>query len=302
MTIQPMSHIDERITKIRICNSLINNGISPENIPKQIGIHRATVYRWIKGIKLYGINEFIKRYRIAKKGRRKRNKTNPIIKIHVFNIRNEYKNCCGQKIQYILNRDYKESIAISTIYKILGEKYSLRSKWKKYSKRGFVKKGGSKGDSIQVDTVDLGSLYAFTAIDTYTKEASILIKSKLTSTSGKQALKSHINDLGSIRHIQRDGGSEFKKEWQEYAIKNIVSIRTARPYKKNEQAFIERFNGIFRKECVSYNKYKKKDIKQLQNRVDEFLDYYHYKRPHISLNMMTPKEFAKQSTQSLCRI
>jgi len=267
----PMPHIDERIIKIRICNSLINNGISPEDFPAELGIHRATVYRWIKGIHLYGINEFIRRYKVAKKGRRKRNKTHPIIKAHVFKIRSEYKNCCGQKIQYILNRDYKEKLAVSTIYKILGEKYQLRSKWKKYSKRGFVKRGNSKGDAIQVDTVDLGGLYAFTAIDTYTKEASILIKPTLTAMADKQALQCHLNDLGQIKHIQRDGGSEFKREWQEYAIKNIPSIRTARPYKKNEQAL-------------------------LQERANEFLDYYHNKRPHISLNMMTPKEFAKQST------
>lgn len=292
----PMSHIDERITKIRICNSLINNGISPEDIPKELGMHRATVYRWIRGIHLYGINEFISKYRIAKKGRRRPSKTHILVKLKVFEVRKEYKNCCGEKIRYILSKDHGINIAVSTIYRILGEKYQLRSKWKKYSKRGFVKKGTKPRDAIQVDTVDFGGLYAFTAIDTYTKEACVVMKTSLTAKAGESALKQLLNDFGHIDHIQRDGGSEFKAQWQQYAQKHISSIRTARPYKKNEQTFIERFNGILRKECLGYVKFKKHDLKQVQQTVNEYLTYYHGKRPHISLNMNTPNEFVQSYT------
>ena len=60
--------------------------------------------------------------------------------------------------------------------------------------------------------------------------------------------------------LWKAGVSPFKREWSEYAHKHIPSIRTARPYKKNEQAFIERFNGILRKECLGYLKYQKKDL------------------------------------------
>jgi len=291
-----MSHINDRITKIRICNSLLNQQVSPEDIPEELGIHRATVYRWMKGIRHYGINKYIRRYRCAKKGRRRPNKTDPITKRKVFAVRSEYRNCCGEKIQYILERDYGITIAVSTIYRILGERFLLRSKWKKYSKRGFVRKGIKPRDSIQVDTVDFGEVYAFTAIDTYTREVYVTIKPTLTAKAGEHALKELLENFGHIDHIQRDGGSEFKAEWLARARKHISSIRTARPYKKNEQAFIERFNGILRKECLGYIKYKKKDLKNIQSRVNEFLDYYHNKRPHMSLDMKTPKEFAQLHT------
>ncbi|MCC6638930.1 transposase, partial [Candidatus Falkowbacteria bacterium] len=33
-------------------------------------------------------------------------------------------------------------------------------------------------------------------------------------------------------------------------------------------------------------------LKEVQRRVDEFIHYYMTKRPHMSLNMQTPKEFA----------
>lgn len=139
-------------------------------------------------------------------------------------------------------------------------KYVLRSKGKKYCQRGHVKKGLKPRESIQIDTIDLGSLYAFTAIDTFTKEVDAVIKPKLTAIAGKQALIHHLQRFKQIDHIQKDGGSEFKQQWQECASKHIKSIRTARPYKKNQQAYIERFNGIFRKECVGYLPCKKKDL------------------------------------------
>lgn len=285
-----MPHEDS-ITKIKLAWSLYQNGISPESIYQQLGIHRATMYRWLKGIKSYGITEFIRRYKRAKQGRRQPRKTDPLVKARIYKLRKDNHNCCGEKIQYYLKQEYGHEVSVSTIYRILNEKYVLRSKWKKYCKRGHVKKGSKPRESVQIDTVDLGSLYAFTAIDTFTKEVDVVIKPKLNATCGRQALKQHLKRFKNIEHIQRDGGSEFKAEWNQYAVKRISSIRTARPYKKNEQAYIERFNGILRKECVGYLHYKKKDLLRLQNKVNQYLEYYHSKRPHLSLNMKTPNEF-----------
>lgn len=287
-----MSHCMDNITKIRICHSLWRNGISPEEIPDQLNIHRATVYRWIKKFKQGGLKHFIKQYKLAKKGRKQPRKTHPITKIRICEIRKKYKNCCGEKIRYILKRDDEIKISLSTIYRVLHEYFTLRSKWKKKSKRGPVKKGTKPRDVIQTDTVDFGDLYAFTMIDTFTREVSVIIKDSQTSQAGKEALQSQLYEFGKIHHIQRDGGSEFKAEWEDYAKQHIPSIRTARPYKKNEQAFIERFNGILRKECLGYPKYKKKDIDWVQKKVDNYIEYYHNQRPHLSLNMLTPKQFA----------
>lgn len=291
-----MSHIEDSITKIEICKSLLENGISPEDLPGQLGIDRSTVYRWKRKLQRLGINEFKRRYRSAKKGRRQPHKTCVMTKCRIYTIRKEYKNCCGEKIKYLLKKNYGTDISVSTIYTILGEKYQLRSKWKKHSKRGFVRKGAQPREVIQTDTVDLGNVYAFTAIDTFTKEVSVVIRPTLTALDGKHALEQQLKQFGHIDHIQRDGGSEFKKEWQDYAQQHISSIRTARPYKKNEQAFIERFNGILRKECLGYAHYKTSQLEEVQKRVNDFLIYYHTKRPHLSLDMKTPHEFVQ------CRI
>ncbi|HBK34389.1 TPA: IS3 family transposase, partial [Candidatus Uhrbacteria bacterium] len=51
-------------------------------------------------------------------------------------------------------------------------------------------------------------------------------------------------------------------------------------------------NGILRKECLGYGPYKPEQIPELQKKLDIYMKYYLYERPHLSLNMKTPNEFA----------
>lgn len=194
----------DTVTKIEICWSLYRQGVSPEKIPEEIGKHRATVYRWLGKIKRDGIRQYIRDFRASKKGRRQR-KTDAVLKDRIYKIREEKRQCCGEKIQYYLHRDHGLSVCVSTIYRVLNEKYELRNKWRKNMVRGKVMLRGCKPrEVLQVDSVNLGSLYDFTAIDTFTRE----------------------------------------------------------------------------------------DLFSVQREVDRFLSYYHYDRPHLSLNMLTPHQFA----------
>lgn len=286
-----MSHLEESVTAIHVCWQLARSGVSPEEIPEKVGRHRATVYRWIAGVRLYGINEFIRRFRTAKKGHRHA-KTDSVIKARVLAIREAKRGCCGEKIRYFLKKEHGQVLSASTIYRILGEKYRLRSKWKKNVKRGGVLRGTRPREVIQADTVDFGKVFAFTSIDTYTKEPCVVLKAVLDSTAGAEALREQLAFFGPIESIQRDGGPEFKAGWDAFARAQVPKVRTARPYKKNEQAFIERFNGILRKECLGYGPYRPEQIPALQKRLDEFMRYYLYERPHLSLGMKTPNEFA----------
>lgn len=286
-----MSHIDS-ITKIRICYSLWKNNVSPEGIPAQLGIHRATVYRWIKKFQTVSLGRFIQEYKQAKKGHRRSHKTPRLTKLKIYEIRKKYHDCCGEKIKFFLKQEHDITLSVSTIYNILNERLQLSSKWKKKVRRGPLVVGQTPRESLQTDTVDFGEVYAFTCIDTFTREACVVLKTELTAKAGRQALEDQLKFYKTIKHIQRDGGSEFMAEWEDYAKKNISSIRTSRPYKKNDQAFIERFNGILRKECLGYGYYTKKHLPFLQNKLNSYLYYYHNVRPHLSLNMQTPNQIA----------
>jgi transposase InsO family protein len=71
-------------------------------------------------------------------------------------------------------------------------------------------------------------------------------------------------------------------------------FRVARPYKKNEQSYIENFNRSLRKECLGWGKYTQRDIPALESEISEYLEYYHNRRVHLSLGLKTPNEVLKE--------
>ncbi len=285
------------IEKIRIAWKMYQTGISAEKIPVAVGVHRATLYRWFSGIHKHGFTRYLEKYRTAKKGHRHK-KIDVLVKMKIYALREEHHRCCGQKLRYLLHKEYGIQLGVSTVYRILKERYQLRSKWKKNKKRGEVLKGEKPRAAVQVDTVVLGEIFAFTCIDTYTKESVVLIYDALTATKGKATMETLLHRWKRIEHLQRDGGPEFKAECERYLKGHVGTLRTARPYRKNEQAFIEKFNATLRKECVGHVHYKKQDLEEVQAMVDNWLIYYHTKRPHMSLGMLTPSEFIQQYSKS----
>lgn len=281
----------QNISIIELAWELSRSGVKPNEIASRLNKHRATVYRWLSMIHRLGIQEYLRRYKASKKGHRQKRKTDPIIKARVYAIREKYHGCCGEKIKYWLKKSYGVTISVATIYHILGEKYQLRSKWKKNEARGPVPKAFKQREVIQNDTVDFGELFAFTSIDIFSREAQVIIRPGLNGVDGALALKEQMSYFKFAEMMQRDGGPEFKAEWNILAKKYCHRIRTARPYKKNEQAYIESFNRTLRKECLGWAKYKKKDLPIVQQRVNQFLDFYNNERPHLSLNLQAPTEY-----------
>lgn len=274
------------IPLIEFAWELHKTGQSVDIIAPRVRKDRATVFRWFASIKLKGIRKFLRDYETAKKGRRQKRKTDPVIKARIYVIREQYRHCCGEKIQYWLKKDYGIKISLSTIYRVLGEKYQLRSKYReKNRKRGPVPTAEKPREVIQHDTVDFGGLYAFTSVDIFTREASVVMGTGLSAMDGSKALHQQMTYFKFSKLFQRDGGSEFEKEWEQTAKHYSSHIRTARPYKKNEQSYIESFNRTLRKECLGWANYRKKDLPAAQARVNEFLDFYNNRRPHLSLHL-----------------
>jgi transposase InsO family protein len=277
------------VTQIYVAWELYRAGVKVKYIAKRVGKHRATVYRWLKGIRLYGLRGFVKRYKNAKKGRRVR-KTHAYLEQRVLSLRREYRGCCGQKIVYLLKQE-GITLSLSTVYRILNKHLKLR-KHHRTPKGEPVQKATRPREVIQMDTLDLGELYAFTAIDTFTREAQVVIRPALQAKDGEAALEQVMRAFGRCEVIQTDGGSEFEKDFAEAVTDYADRHRIARPYKKNEQAFIECFNGTLRREEFGRTPFKDTDQPLAQQRASGYLDYYHNKRPHLALDMMTPAQFA----------
>jgi transposase InsO family protein len=158
-----------------------------------------------------------------------------------------------------------------------------------------AQRGQAPREVVQMDTVELGEVFAFTAIDTYTREAFILMRPGLTSADGKAALEELARRFGPIQTLQTDAGSEFEAQFlavvNQYAQQHVI----ARPYRKNDQAFIECFNGTLRREEFGRTPFKRSDLALAQRRADDYLAYYHHQRPHLALGMRTPAQAFAES-------
>lgn len=153
---------------------------------------------------------------------------------------------------------------------------------------------------VQMDTIDFGNIYAFTGVDIFSKKADILLAPELTSKYGEKFLDQSMDRRfdGYVELVQTDGGPEFKDSFKSKVSLYCDRHRIARPYRKNEQSFIESFNRTVRKECLGWTKYKSNQLEYCHNLVEAFLNRYHYHRPHMSLGMKPPLVNSKED----CRI
>lgn len=284
-----------QITKITLAWELFESGVPKAHIASQLQVGRETIHIWLGNIKRFGLLDFLEQYSQAKKGSRVKRKADGLLKSRVFKLREENRDCCGQKIRQFLFDEYGIRLSVTSIYKILGEKYQLRSKWKKNQKRGSVPKADRPREVIQMDTVDFGQIYAFTAVDICSREVVVKLYQSLTASDGLDFLKYSFSS--KYKHtdlLQTDGGSEFKAQFRSNVFNYANRFRISRPYRKNEQSYIESFNRSLRKECLGWGKFQPKDIPSLEKELTDYLMYYHSKRPHLSLGLKTPNQFLEE--------
>lgn len=274
-------------TIITLAWELYSQGVSKSRIAQDLGKNRETIISWIQGIEKYGLLNFLNLYENAKKGPREKRRVDPILKRWVWEIREREFDCCGQKIAYFLQREKETHLSVPKIYEILSEKYQIRSKWKKNQERGVIPTAVKPREVVQMDTVDFGDIYAFTGVDIFSREADILLAPELTAHYGYQFLEQSMERRfnGFVHLIQTDGGPEFKEDFKRNVPKFCDRHRVARPYRKNEQSFIESFNRTVRKECLGWTKYKTSQLSECQEMVELFLRRYHYHRPHMGLGL-----------------
>ena len=269
---------------------LFQQGVPKSRIAMRLHKNHETIHFWLKGIEMEGLLPFLERYQQAKKGPRTARRVDPLVKRWVWELREREAQCCGQKIAYFLEREHGVHLSVPKIYEVLRERYIVRSKWKKNHVRGPVPHATAPRQVVQMDSILLGGLYAFTGIDIYTREADILVAPALTAAYGgaflEQAMARRFG--GHVALIHTDGGSEFKDAFLARVPAYGDRHRVARPYKKNEQAYIESFNRTVRKECLGWGRYSAADLPACQVAVEAFLERYHYHRPHLGLGLRPP--------------
>lgn len=131
----------------------------------------------------------------------------------------------------------------------------------------------------------------FNVIDDFNREAlAIEVDISLPAKRIIRILEQIIEMRGKPRRIRMDNGPEFIAViFEMWCKEHQIELLYIQPGRPMQNALIERFNGSYRREIL--DAYLFEDLWQVKQLTDEFIDEYNNRRPHQSLNNMTPKEF-----------
>ena len=103
---------------------------------------------------------------------------------------------------------------------------------------------------------------------------------------------------GLPKSLRMDNGPEFRsKLLLEWAKNRKVELIFIQPGKPTQNAYIERFNGTCRKECLGSNWFV--SIQEAQEFVNSWMKKYNEVRPHIALGGIPPTKFKQNYLNSL---
>ena len=149
-------------------------------------------------------------------------------------------------------------------------------------------------DITYIET-DEGVVYLHLVTDAWTHEIiGWVLSDSLMAANTIAALKMGIErndgaDLSGLIH-HSDRGSQYCSNAYVDLLKSVnASISMTEDYKPTDNAIAERVNGIIKQEWL-YRMKRPRNLKDAQIIIDDIIDFYNNKRPHMSIGMMTPRQ------------
>ena len=149
-------------------------------------------------------------------------------------------------------------------------------------------------DFVQDRTVRGGTIRMFTVIDEYTRECqTIYVDRNINAKKVQEVMSDLIDKAGAPAYIRSDNGSEFietnLRKWLKDSKIDTLYIDPGSPW---QNGYIESFNGRLREECLNREQFF--SLSEARVVIGDWRWKYNNLRPHGSLGMLTPIEFAQK--------
>ena len=157
------------------------------------------------------------------------------------------------------------------------------------------------GDLVEIDTIHLFNpitkqkRYIYTVIDLYTRMAYARVYRELKPINSLNTVEEAQQYFGfKFKMVQSDNGLEFGNYFSDRLEKRGTRIRHTRLGRPNDNAHIERFNRTIQEECTGNYYLESEPIKQMDDKILSYIDFYNYHRIHLSISYRTPAEMLQR--------
>lgn len=273
-------------TRIEVVRKIKQDGWKVSKVAYHYGFDEVTIYRWLKKWLWKGYKG------LQDKSRRPKTLYQPTpweLQLKIRTMRKKH-GWCHQTIALVIA---KEGFKISpvTVYRIL-KRIDLIKPRKKQPRRPQQLPRPYPivpGTLVQVDTKWLTGIYQYSFVDAASRYAYGFLDKDLNMQSSSKALrKFHLP--APIGTIQTDNGLEFQKLFQDTARNLGYQTRFTRYSSPEENGRVERFHRTIDDEF-----YKRISSRaKLQQQLEDWLHYYNYERPHLSLNGLSPYQYIRK--------
>ena len=316
----PISRIDEtsysetvyeRLRKIELFKKMSNEGCSRKTICESLQVSQATLYRWQKNYKKYGLSGLEDESKRPNNVRKKTWKQHAVRKIEELRRKNPLYG--KQKIAVLLKRDHMTYVSISTVGRIIQyliarnriQPASFYFKKRNVRPRVFNNhaqrwKQGMKskkpGELFQIDHMTVSIIAGhqvkhFQGTCPVSKIVVEQVYSSATSATAKKFLDYAREQLPfDILSVQVDGGSEFKKDFEQACKTYNIPLYVLPPRSPKYNGNVERANGAAKYEFYTFYS-GKLSLAHVRRALAKYVHKYNHYRPHQALQYLTPWQY-----------
>ena len=306
-----------RLRMVMAWQALRQQGLPGGKAADALGISRATLYRWNGRLESEGLKGLEQRSRRPKRVRQRQWGLKEITLIQ--ELRALYPRWGKEKLAVLARRE-GTNLSVSTIGRIL--KYIQQRGYLKeivlyrprYTKRRpkrpyAIRKPkdyrvDEPGDLVQIDTLDMHPFPQihfkhFTARDVISRWDVIETFPSASSANAKAFLSTVIKRMPfPVKAVQVDGGSEFKKHFEETCAELGLKLFVLPPRSPKLNGRVERAHRTHLDEF--YSAYPIDFASPtLNNVLEEWERIYNKVRPHRALDNLTPYEYIQQYHPSM---
>lgn len=209
-----------------------------------------------------------------------------------------------RRLHALLERESKQ-VNHKRVYRIYREAgLALRRKKRKHRVRkstplGIYTESNQEWalDFVHDLTASGRSIRALNVIDAYTRESLAMeVDTSFAGLRVPRVLDHIIAERGLPRAIRCDNGPGLtSRHFLAWALDRKIDLIHIQPGKPTQNGYVESFNGKLREECLRVSSFR--NLFEARRILATWRHDYNERRPHSSLNYLTPTEFAAKTSR-----